>query len=224
MKKVSTLCSILALSLCSCTSPNQMNGVFTGGMLGGIFGSSIGGLMDGPRGHDAGNIIGMVVGGAVGAAATAPRAKKVERYDNYDTYSHRKTSRKSSSPVPDKYSQDMIAEYDNLAVENLRFIDENNNHTIDAGEHAKIQFELKNNGNETIYNITPVIGVTDNKRILISPTAIIASIRPGRGVKYTAEVYGKPSLKSGQADFTLGFAKGNLIYTTETFQLATRGK
>ncbi len=224
MRRINFLCILFALSFYSCSSPNQMNGVFTGGMLGGIFGSSIGGIIDGPRGHDAGNLVGMVVGGVVGAAVTAPPTNKVSRYDTYDTYGNPRKSKKHSAEIPSAAEQRMAEEYDNLSIENLCFIDKNNNHAIDAGEHAKIQFEIKNNGTKRLYDITPVIGVTDNRHILISPTAIVASIGPGRGVKYTAEVYGKPNLKTGVAEFTLGFAKGNLIYTVETFQLNTRSR
>ena len=222
MKKNSVLYISLALVLSGCSSSEQMSGVFTGGMLGGIFGSSIGGLMDGPRGHDAGNLIGMVVGGTLGAAVTAPKTKKVSKYDERNASSRHRT--KGYQNMPDASAQRLQNDYDNLNVENLRFIDRNNNHIIDAGEHGKIQFEVKNNGPKTLYNITPVIGVTDNKRILISPTAIIASLAPGKGVKYTAEVYGKPNLKTGIANFTLGFVKGEYIYTSDTFQLETQAR
>ena len=181
-----------------------------------------GGLMDGPRGHDAGNLIGMVVGGTLGAAVTAPKTKKVSKYDERNASSRHKAKRYQD--MPDASAQRLQNDYDNLSVENLRFIDRNNNHIIDAGEHGKIQFEVKNNGPKTLYNITPVIGVTDNKRILISPTAIIASLAPGKGVKYTAEVYGKPNLKTGIANFTLGFVKGEYIYTSDTFQLETQAR
>lgn len=217
MKKIFVSLLTAMTMMSSCTSYNQMNGVFSGSMLGGIFGSSIGGLMDGPRGHDAGQLMGMVIGGAAGAAVTTPR--KATKYDDYDTYG--RTKRSAATTISESQ---MTREYDNLSIENLRFIDKNNNQAIDAGENAKIIFELKNNGSSTLYNITPVLGVSDNKRIMISPTAIIASLAPGRSVKYTAEVFGQKNLKNGIADFSIGFAKGDMVYTVREFQLNTHAK
>lgn len=66
--------------------------------------------------------------------------------------------------------------------------------------------------------------VIDNKRIIISPTAIVASLAPGKGVRYAAELYAKESLRTGTADFSLGFAKGDMVYTVRTFQISTFGR
>ncbi len=103
----------------------------------------------------------------------------------------------------------------------LRFVDQNSNRTIDAGERAKLVFEIRNAGPTTVYNVTPVVGVTGTKKVMVSPTAIVASIAPGRSVRYTAELYGKPSLRRGMADFTISFAYGQYLYTVRSFQLQT---
>ena len=223
MRKVVCMCVTAVLLFSNCTSSEQASGVFAGGMLGGLFGSSIGGIIDGPRGHDAGSLLGMVVGGAVGAAATAPKSVTERRpsrrsYD-YDTDAY---NRHAPSDNMRKRADELSAEYANLSVENLRFIDANNNHAIDAGERCKLVFEIRNNGTHTLYNISPVISAEDNRRILISPSAIVESVSPGKGVRYTAEIIGKRNLKDGRMSFSLNFVKGNLVYTDRTFQLETR--
>lgn len=232
MRKTSVLLLIAVMLLSGCESSEQLGGVFMGGSLGGIFGSSIGGLMDGPRGADAGQALGMVIGGVAGAAITSSGNRKSVKsnrsrysdsesdYASNDVYSSGSNrSQKNQSyqsgavSIPDGYSD--------LQVENLRFIDQNNNHTIDALERSKLVFEIRNNGSQTLYNIAPVIGVSVPKRILVSPTAIIASIAPGKSVRYTAELYGKKRLDTGVVDCSIGFAVGKLLYTVRRFQLST---
>lgn len=224
MRKISMILVALVL-LSGCESAQQFQGVYMGSTLGGIFGSSIGGLLDGPRGSDAGTALGMIVGGVAGAAITSEKPKNkssepVRRYDNdyagttdVDTYNRRNHGKSTVTPIPDGY--------ENLQIENLRFIDQNKNQALDASERAKIVFEIRNNGSHTLYNIAPVVEVTDNKRIIISPTAIVASIRPGKVVRYTAEIYGKPKLRPGIADFSISFASGQTYYTVRRFQLKT---
>ena len=239
MKKNVCIVAVVLFLLSSCASSNQFNGTVTGSMLGSVFGSSIGGLLGGPRGNDAGTMIGMVIGGAVGAAATAPRTQKSTdvstRSDEYGYENNRDVDEynrhsRNSETANDTYQsqnsaeQTLETEYRDLQIENLRFVDDNNNRTIDAGERSKIEFELYNRGTETVYNIAPVLRSSEGKRIAISPTAIVASLAPGKGVRYAAELYARPNLHTGTADFTIGFAKGNLIYTVRTFQLATFGK
>ena len=211
---------IVSLLLSSCSSSQQIQGAMTGSMLGGIFGSSIGTLMEGHRGYHKGQALGILIGGAVGAAAASPENKSAN-ISRYDERPLRRNYREiqETSEVAD--INRLKSEYAQLSVENLRFIDSNNNRAIDANEHCQLVFEIFNRGSSTLYQISPVITVSDSKHILVSPTAIIESIAPGSGVKYTAEVYGKKNLSQGVADFSLGFVKGQLIYTDQTFQLAT---
>lgn len=218
MKKLSVILLGAALMLSGCESSQQIGGVYMGGMLGSVFGSSIGGLMGGPRGADAGGALGMIIGGATGAVVTAPkdgRTKKQKSYDATDEYNRRvpRQAEVAAPAVPDGYRD--------LQIENLRFVDQNSNRTIDAGERAKLVFEIRNAGPTTVYNVTPVVGVTGTKKVMVSPTAIVASIAPGRSVRYTAELYGKPSLRRGMADFTISFAYGQYLYTVRSFQLQT---
>jgi hypothetical protein len=232
MKKISLSLMVGALILSGCSSSEQMNGMYLGGMLGSVFGSSIGGLAGGPRGSDAGTALGMIVGGAVGAAVTAPKTTprngdSSDRYD--DTYENGRSvdeyNRHSSRPQTGAGSaetyQTVPEDYQNLQIENLRFIDENHNRSLDAGERAKIVFEIRNAGTRTMYNVTPVLSVSDARHILISPTAIISAIEPGKTVRYTAELFGKKKLRRGIADFSLSFADGKKLYTVRRFQLQT---
>ena len=115
-------------------------------------------------------------------------------------------------------------EFAKVEIQNLRFIDGNNNQAIDAGENSKIAFEVKNNGSHTIYDIAPVISVNGTKHIVISPTAVISYIDAGQAVRYTAEVYADRKLRNGTAEFTISFAKGDYLYNMTTFHLATRGR
>jgi hypothetical protein len=226
MRKISLSLMIAAMLLTGCESSEQLNGMFMGGTLGSIFGSSIGGLMDGPRGADAGRALGMLIGGAAGAAVTAPKNNNSSdvssRYDNYDqndevdTYNRHSRRNQVQQPVTS-----VPEEYSNLQIENLRFVDQNNNHTLDASERAQLVFEIRNSGNQTVYNVTPVVNSSDAKHILISPTARIDAIAPGRAVRYTAELFGKSHLRLGSADFTISFAVGKLLYTVRKFQLST---
>ena len=207
-----------------CTSSEQFAGAAGGGLLGGIFGSAIGGLMGGPRGSDAGTVIGLVTGAALGVAATSPEVQKRD-YSDYDYTSdcYNRRSTVEYSTYSDE-AKEMGREYADIEIVNLRFIDTNNNKTVDAGENCKISFEVKNNGSATIYNIAPVISVKGTKNIVISPTAVISEIPSGKSVRYTAEVYANEKLRNGTAEFTVSFAKKNFQYVITTFELATSSR
>lgn len=235
MKKISLGLMIGALIFSSCSSSGQLDGMYLGGMLGSVFGSSVGGLAGGARGSDAGTALGMIIGGAAGAVATSPKNNQkdkevADRYDNQysrdrtiDEYNRRGSSGSTVTDDVDAYKA-VPADYRNLQIENLRFIDTDNNRSLDAGERAKIVFEIRNSGSVTMYNVTPVLNVSDKKNITISPVAIISSIAPGKSVRYTADLYGKKKLRSGIADFSLSFADGKKLYTVRRFQLQTSAK
>ena len=101
------------------------------------------------------------------------------------------------------------AAYSGLHVTNLRFIDENRNHTIDAEEDSKLVFDVVNDGDTPAYNVTPIIKeVTGMKHILISPAQQIAYMPVGNTIRYTATIRGGRRLKTGEAVFR--------VYTTES--------
>ena len=201
-----------ALLLSSCQSMSQFYGATTGASLGGMFGSAIGGIADGPRGSDLGTVVGMAVGGIIGAAATAPKTQdgNYRSSDYYYEYG------------ADDYRQNNVySPYASIEIEELRFVDENNNRALDANEHAKLVFIMRNTGRDYVYDIAPVITVSGTKEIYLSPTAIVKELGPGKAVRYQSEIIATKKLKSGTADFSIGFSDGDKLYTMRSFQLRT---
>ncbi len=203
---------VSALMLSSCQSMGQFYGAATGASIGGMFGSAIGGISDGRRGSDLGTVVGMAVGGIVGAAATAPKTdngnyRSSDYYYDYDMDDYRQNN--AYSP------------YVNIEIVDLRFVDENNNNALDANEHAKLVFIMRNTGRDYVYDIAPVITVSGTKEIYLSPTAIVKELAPGKAVRYQSELIATKKLKNGSADFTIGFSDGDKIYTMRSFQLRT---
>ena len=203
----------MALLLSSCQSMNQFYGVTTGASIGGMFGSAIGGIADGPRGSDLGTVVGMAVGGMIGAAATAPKTDdgNYRSSDYYYEYGD------------DDYRQNnSYSHYASIEIADLRFVDENNSKTLDAEEHARLVFIIRNTGRDYVYDIAPVITVTGTKEIYLSPTAIVKELAPGKAVRYQSEVIATRKLKNGTADFSIGLSDGDKLYTLRSFQLRTR--
>lgn len=211
-KTVFVALTATALLMSSCQSMSQFYGATTGASIGGMFGSAIGGLADGPRGHDLGRVAGMAIGGIIGAAATAPKTddgnyRSSDYYYDYDRDDYRQNN--AYSP------------YGNIEIEELRFVDDNNNRALDAGEHAKLVFIIRNTGRDYVYDIAPVITVSGTKQIYLSPTAIVKELAPGKAVRYQSEVVATNKLKNGAADFSIGFSDGDKLYTMCSFQLRT---
>ena len=203
---------VSALMLSSCQSMGQFYGATTGASIGGMFGSAIGGLSDGRRGSDLGTVVGMAVGGIIGAAATAPKTddgnyRSSDYYYDYDM---------------DDYRQNNVySPFVNIEIADLRFVDENDNHALDANEHAKLVFIIRNTGRDYVYDIAPVITVSGTKEIYLSPTAIVKELAPGKAVRYQSELIATKKLKNGSADLSIGFSDGDKLYTMRSFQLRT---
>lgn len=232
-RTIAYVCAAL-LMLGSCASSNQLGGTITGASLGGIFGSAIGGLMGGPRGSDAGTALGMILGGAAGAAATAPkqesRNSESSLYDN-DAYGQQPQSRpgngaygqrgKGGHADESRYYTYRPSQIEGLQIENIRFVDASHDQVLQPGESAKIVFNIYNRGNQTLYNVTPIISV-NKKQVSVSPAAIVSELRPGKGCTYTAAVLTSPRLRTGTVTFVIGFQDGNEVATFKTFDIATR--
>ena len=214
MNKKTLFAGLIAstLLLSSCQSMNQFYGAATGASLGGLFGSAIGGIADGPRGHDMGTMVGMAIGGIIGAAATAPKTddgnyRSSDYYYDYGTDDYRENN--------------YYSPFANIEIEELRFVDENNNRALDAGEHARLVFIIRNMGRDYVYDIAPVITVSGTKEIYLSPTAIVKELGPGKAVRYQSEIVATKKLKSGNADFSIGLSDGDKLYTLRSFQMRT---
>lgn len=211
-KTVFVALTATALMMSSCQSMSQFYGATTGASIGGMFGSAIGGVIDGPRGSDMGTVMGMAIGGIIGAAATAPKTDdgNYRSSDYYYEYGQ------------DDYRQNnAYSPYASIEIEEMRFVDENNNRALDGGEHAKLVFIMRNTGRDYVYDIAPVITVTGTKEIYLSPTAIVKELAPGKAVRYQSEVIATQKLKNGNADFSIGFSDGDKLYTMSSFQLRT---
>ena len=213
------LLGAIMLIATGCTSGQQFYGAATGASLGGLFGSAIGGITGGHRGHNVGTIVGMAVGGMVGAAATAPKTDDGNYRSSDYNYDYNYNRNRDNDYNSGNYNR-----FADIEVSNVRFIDTDRNNCLDADEHAKITFEIRNIGSEYGYDIAPVITVTGTKQIYLSPTAIISELAPGGGVRYSAEVVATRKLRSGVADFSIGFSDGNQLVTFRSFQLRTRGR
>lgn len=222
MKKATIGAVIIALLLGSCESREQLQGAYMGGVLGGIFGSAVGGLSDGPRGRDAGAAMGVLIGATVGAAAatntaaTATTSKSESVSDaDVDAYNRHGTSKST------QMTQVLPVDIANLEIENLRFIDENDNHMLERDELAEIVFEVRNTADYTIYDVTPVVTTLDPKHISVSSPAIIGHIEGGKAVRYKAKVLPNGKLDDGEVGFKIGFADGEDVYNRREFTLQT---
>lgn len=187
---------VLAMSLTSCYTTSMQGSpaaVSAGASIGGVLGSIVGDRAGGWNGSQFGALVGTVAGAAIGNAVTTPRQEKVIVEERY----------LEQTPVEPYYAPT------GLRITNIRFIDANRNHVIDAEENCKLVFDIVNEGDVSAYNITPVVEeVTAMKHITVSPSAQISYLPQGDRVRYTATIAGGKRLKSGEAIFR--------VYTTES--------
>ena len=212
---------ILPAFLLSGCATGRMSGnpgaVMAGASIGGSVGSAIGGLIGennhgwrgGYRGSAIGTIVGTVAGAAIGNAVSTPRQKE----DEYVEVIERKKS------VPQR-----LVAVANLKIRNIRFIDDNRNHVIDAGENSKVIFEIVNEGRTPVYDVVPAVEeVTGMKHIFISPSVLVEQIAPGEGIRYTATVSAGEKLKDGEVVLRVTVAAGdNAECDWQEFSLPTQ--
>lgn len=193
MKKI-LLLLMLAVSLSSCYTASMSGSpaaVSAGASIGGVLGSIVGERAGGWNGSQFGALVGTVAGAAVGNAVTTPRHEKIEE------------SYPGNRPAEPYYAPS------GLRITNIRFIDDNRNHIIDAGESCKLVFDIVNEGDVSAYNITPVVEeINGMKHIGISSSVQISYLPQGDRVRYTASIVGGNRLKTGEAFFR--------VYTTES--------
>ena len=189
---------ILPAFLLSGCATGRMSGnpgaVMAGASIGGSVGSAIGGLI-GENNHGwRGGYRGSAIGTIVGTVA-----------------------RKKSVP------QRPVA-VTNLKIRNIRFIDDNRNHVIDAGENSKVIFEIVNEGRTPVYDVVPAVEeVTGMKHIFISPSVLVEQIAPGEGIRYTATVSAGEKLKDGEVVLRVTVAAGdNAECDWQEFSLPTQ--
>lgn len=216
MKKAVFICLSIVILLGGC-SPYGMQGnpaaMQAGAAIGGVLGAIVGDRTGGYNGSQFGALIGTVAGAAVGNAVTTPR-EDTYVVDEYYVKSRPSAPRRRNYEEDGRYNESSSYYEDappasGLQIMNLRFIDDNRNHVIDAGEESKLVFDIVNNGDVPAYNITPVVEEAGGmKHLLISPSAQIAYMPVGNQIRYTATILGGKKLKAGQADFR--------VYATES--------
>lgn len=194
MKKIAVLLLSVVVTLSSCYTTSMKGSpaaVAAGSSIGGMLGSIVGDRAGGYYGSQFGALLGTVTGAVVGNAVTTPRQEKGEERP------------RESRPSEPYYAPS------GLRITNIRFIDDNRNHVIDAEEKCKLVFDIVNEGDVSAYNITPIVEeVTEMKHITISPSAQISYMPQGDRVRYTATIAGGKRLKTGEAVFR--------VYTTES--------
>ena len=233
MKKNLIVITLITLIMSSCASGRMgnPNAIAAGAAVGGTLGNAVGGIIGennrgwrgGYRGSAIGTIVGTIAGAAIGNALTAPRQERVDEgfqpiTSRGDSYSSSRSANNSPSGAQAPVSQ--------LRLQKIRFIDDNRNHTIDAGEKSKIIFEIMNEGKTPIYNVVPIVEqVSKMKHILISPSVMIEEILPGEGIRYTATVAAGERLKDGQITFRVAVSDGKNgeVVDYQDFTLPTEG-
>lgn len=111
-----------------------------------------------------------------------------------------------------------------LEIVNARFVDANEDNSLNRNETCKIIFEVMNRGQFPVYDVVPtVIEKTGNKHIFISPSIHVEKIAPGSGVRYTAMVKADRKLKDGIARFCVSVIhEGRSISKVNEFTIPTK--
>ena len=201
-------CLLLSMVLFTSCYTVSMSGspaaVSAGASIGGVLGSIVGERAGGWHGSQFGSLVGTVAGAAIGNAVTTPRTEKVV--------------------IEEKSEANPYYVPSGLQVTNIRFIDDNRNHTIDAEENCKLIFDIVNEGDYSAYNITPIIEeVSGMKHISISPSVQISYLPQGEKVRYTATIAGGKRLKSGEAVFRIYTSESNgAVSEAHEFALPTQ--
>lgn len=207
MKKMTILTALaFMMTMASCYTTSMSGSpaaVAAGSSIGGVLGSIVGDRAGGWQGSQFGALVGTVAGAAIGNAVTTPRQEKVVVEE--------------SRPAEPYYAPS------GLRITNIRFVDDNRNHTIDAEENCKLVFDIVNEGDVSAYNIAPIIEeVSGMKHITISPSAMISYLPEGDRVRYTATIAGGKRLKTGEAIFRVYTTESNgAVSETHEFSLPT---
>ncbi|MCD8182202.1 MAG: glycine zipper family protein [Bacteroides sp.] len=232
MKKQIAMLTASLMLLSACGTSRMASGdpgaVFAGASIGGNVGGAIGGLIGegnngwrgGYRGSAIGTIVGTIAGAAIGNAVSAP--KKQEEY----SYRIERTQPYERQAEDYREAEDYrhLSAINNLRICNIRFIDDNRDHTISSGESSKVIFEIMNEENRTAYNVVPVVTETTGmKRIYISPSVMIEQIAPHNGVKYTANISAGDRIKTGEITIRISVTDENgQEYDWQEFSLPTQ--
>ena len=186
MKKVLLTLATAAIVLSSCGTLGF--GTSMGAMIGGTLGSIAGDAAGGWHGSSIGGMVGSIAGMAVGAAIEEQQIKnKMEQ------------ATKSTPSVSYSQQDNAMA---NIELDNFIYSDSNNNDIIEAGEKCQISFEVENEGDKAVTNITPILELIEqNKGIKIGNSTKISKLSAKSKATYSIPVYGTSHLKDGEVEF-----------------------
>lgn len=114
-----------------------------------------------------------------------------------------------------------------IIIRNARFVDQDHDGILKAGEQCQISFEIMNYTRHTLYDVQPLVNdVTGNKNLHISPNLHVESIAPNNGVRYTATILADKKLKDGTAKIRVGATVNNrdIDAGTHDITIVTRRK
>lgn len=196
MKKLLFISLITTFSLTSCTYwQGNPAAIQAGASIGGVVGAIIGDNAGGYSGSQFGALIGTVTGAAVGNAITTPKNDR----DSYEDGDYYVQNNSSSRYLPSQRESEPNA----IVISNIRFVDENRNHIINAAENGKVIFDVTNDSPVALYNVTPVISVSGVKNLYVSPSQVISYMEPGSTIRYAAYILSGKRIKNGMADFNI---------------------
>jgi hypothetical protein len=129
-------------------------------------------------------------------------------------YTGNYSAQQPQTRMPEHSSVEQIAKgftyTPSLEIRNARFIDDNEDGTIQRGELCKIIFEVYNVGKQSVTDVVPtVLETTGNKHIYISPNMHVERIDPGKGIRYTAIITSDNGLRNGTVRFCVSVVQGN---------------
>lgn len=97
-----------------------------------------------------------------------------------------------------------------IEIRNARFVDDNQDGRLNAGEMCKVIFEVRNTSQNVLTDVQPtVVETSGNRNIAISQSIHVERMAPGKGIRYTAMVKAGNKLKDGTSCFQVYAAQGN---------------
>lgn len=250
---ICVICAAVTLSACRSTGEGALIGSQVGTVLGSAIGGIAGGPRGSDVGVLVGLATGAATGAAIGAANEQAEEEKYAQYVRerggtragnaddtyYDESGYDPTG--SGNDIIDfdgedegTSSQEISAsqlagvtteEKPDIEIRNISLTDEDGDGVLSAGEACKVTFEIMNNSDEALGDITPTVTeTTANKYVKVSENIAVTSIAAGTGIRYTATVLGTSRLKDGEITVTIGVLHGGVEVSSQTrsFNITTK--
>ena len=209
MKKQLILLSAAIIAFSSCTTDKEWNRCAAGAYIGSMFGSIVGDLVAGHHGSHVGALVGGTLGAAAGVASAKAEQNGGERSDNRpaDNYQKDYYDNSISYGYGNNYAYNPPADPSScLEIRHIEFADDNGNRLLEPYEQAYISIDIYNRSRNAVYDVSPIV-YCDNKHITLSPTATIATIASGKGIRYRCVVRAGKRLQTGITTFEIGFTQ-----------------